>query len=45
MALPVIFSGVSRRRVGLPMTVQSFASFRVTLVGAGSFDASSASAP
>ena len=45
LAWPLIFSGVSRRRVGLPMIFQSFGSFSATVAGAGSAAASTASSP
>ncbi len=44
-ALPSVFSGESMRRVGLPMSLKSFASFSFTPAGTGSFAAASASWP
>ncbi len=44
-ARPVIFSGVSRRLVGFPMSFQSLGSLSCTVFGAGSLAAASASSP
>ncbi len=44
-ALPVIFSGLSRRRIGLPISFQSFFALSFTAEGGGSFCAASASSP
>ena len=44
-ALPVIFSGVSRRRWGLPTCVHRSGGFKLTLFGEGSALARSANVP
>ena len=44
-AVPVVFALLSRRRVGLPMMVQSFAGLSFTFAGIGSFAAASATSP
>ena len=44
-AVPLVFAGVSSRRVRLPTIVKSFGSFSVTVSGTGSLDAAAASWP
>src|SRR5580658_1553795 len=44
-AVPLVFDGVSRRRVDFPMMVKSFGSFSVTSLGGSSFEAASARLP
>ena len=45
IALPVIFSGVSSRRVGFPMSFQSLGFASVTRASGASFPAAAASSP
>jgi hypothetical protein len=45
LARPVIFSGVSSRRVRLPMSFQSLGSLSGTVFGAASLEAASANSP
>ena len=45
VARPVIFSGVSSRRVGLPISFQSLGSLSGTVLGAASLAAASARSP
>jgi hypothetical protein len=45
LAVPSIFSVESMRRVGLPISLKSFAGFNATLSGTGSLPAASASWP
>ncbi len=44
-ARPVVFSGVSKRFVGLPMSFQSFGSLSVTAASGGNLAAAAASSP
>jgi hypothetical protein len=44
-AVPFTLEGVSSRLAGVPMSVKSLGSFKVTSVGTGSFAAFSARAP